>query len=459
MRRLLAVLFLILAMPALGAIPFPQDYDTGVLTVPEDYLRPQGKKIGIYWERLRSTAIKPRALICINGGPGMTHSGFHRADPAAPGAFLPDYLAPLRAEFDIYYFDQRGAGKSAPLALEHLPRLRKELYGTRSICMDIETLRMKVIRQDTVVVFGESYGGMVALTYGTMFPQRLQALVLHDTAPSNEYFVHMGRSLSSGLDVLEQGRYPGLQELVRRALICVENGDVVLPAGVDGLARNDLLGMSLSLTYTCTGQHALAVMMKQIANDGRSAVLDALLAHMGTGSSGGSTFPVTTFLVQLLEMQDEMKIEDDWLSGPSPMPFDRVFMDSVIFEPRRRFRSSHEIPFAGGFDLRQTLRTGVIRVPVLVFVGRYDCITPLPFAQDIVRCIGPRARLEILEKSGHGGFGEENALVLDRMMKFLAPNGHWPSPSVQCADEGPMNPLEATKLLPAFDLGRRYAGF
>ncbi len=56
------------------------------------------------------------------------------------------------------------------------------------------------------------------------------------------------------------------------------------------------------------------------------------------------------------------------------------------------------------FDLRPHLKK--IKVPTLVIVGRYDFITNVAMAEEMVDQI-PNARMEIFEESGHYGFVEE----------------------------------------------------
>jgi proline iminopeptidase len=75
---------------------------------------------------------------------------------------------------------------------------------------------------------------------------------------------------------------------------------------------------------------------------------------------------------------------------------------------------------AGGFDLRGEL--GKIKVPTLVFVGRFDDVTPVVHASELASHI-PQARLVVLEQSGHFPFAEENYLFTEWVKLFVLHTG------------------------------------
>jgi pimeloyl-ACP methyl ester carboxylesterase len=89
--------------PGLGEV------SCGVLSVPENWRLPDGRRLGIRYAVLHAETPSPRPdpVIYLDGGPG--------------GASLPrvgdyaDLFAPLRAERDVVLFDQRGTGFSDPL--------------------------------------------------------------------------------------------------------------------------------------------------------------------------------------------------------------------------------------------------------------------------------------------------------------------------------------------------------
>ncbi|MBV9523316.1 MAG: prolyl aminopeptidase [Alphaproteobacteria bacterium] len=128
---------------------FPQiePYATGTLTV--DRLHT------LYWEQSGNPRGVP--VVFLHGGPGAGATPTHRRffDPTG---------------FRIIIFDQRGAGRSAPLGeLTH--------NSTRHLVADIETLR-RYFGIDRWVVFGGSWGSTLALAYAEAHPERCRALIL-----------------------------------------------------------------------------------------------------------------------------------------------------------------------------------------------------------------------------------------------------------------------------------------
>jgi proline iminopeptidase len=96
-------------------------------------------------------------VVFLHGGPGSGASPTHRQffDPAF---------------YRIIIFDQRGAGRSAPLG-----ELRDN--STPHLIEDMETLR-KHVGIERWMVFGGSWGSTLALAYAEHYPQRTMALIL-----------------------------------------------------------------------------------------------------------------------------------------------------------------------------------------------------------------------------------------------------------------------------------------
>ena len=109
----------------------------------------------MYWEVSGNPEGLP--VVFLHGGPGAGASASHRRlfDPA---------------RYRIVIFDQRGAGRSAPLG---------ELTDntTPHLIADIEALR-EHLGIERWVVFGGSWGSTLALAYGEAHPERCLAFVL-----------------------------------------------------------------------------------------------------------------------------------------------------------------------------------------------------------------------------------------------------------------------------------------
>ena len=132
--------------------PAAEPYETGMLGVGD------GHKL--YWETVGSPKGTP--AVYLHGGPG---SG---TTPGARRNFDPDaYRAVL--------FDQRGCGRSRPLASE--PDADLSTNTTDDLMADLERLRKHLGIEQWVVV-GVSWGVTLGLIYAERYPERVMGLVL-----------------------------------------------------------------------------------------------------------------------------------------------------------------------------------------------------------------------------------------------------------------------------------------
>ncbi len=108
---------------------------------------------------------KPVAFV-IHGGPGADHTSFKPT------------FSPLGQKMQLVYFDHRGQGRSA--------RGPKETYTLENNVEDMEALRQH-LGLDKIVVIGASYGGMVALTYASRYPEHVSHLIAIVTVPDSRF--------------------------------------------------------------------------------------------------------------------------------------------------------------------------------------------------------------------------------------------------------------------------------
>lgn len=141
-------------MPAL--YPPVEPYDHGMLEVSDGHR--------LYWETCGSPRGKP-ALV-LHGGPGSgSIPTFRRLfDPAA---------------YRVVQFDQRGCGRSTPHAAE--PEVDLSTNTTEHLLADIERLR-RHLGVERWLVFGGSWGCVLALVYAQRHPERVTELVLTGVA-------------------------------------------------------------------------------------------------------------------------------------------------------------------------------------------------------------------------------------------------------------------------------------
>ena len=121
-----------------------------------------GEKLTLDGPRMRE---KP-TLIVMHGGPGFDHSG-------------------LRGDFDrfsdiaqVVYFDHRGNGRSVPSdpATWTLAQWGDDV---RDLC--------EALGIEKPIVFGQSFGGMVAQSYATRHPDHPRAVILSSTAARMDF--------------------------------------------------------------------------------------------------------------------------------------------------------------------------------------------------------------------------------------------------------------------------------
>lgn len=75
-------------------IPNPLIFDSGTISVTETYGKTDSKNIEIYWERLKSFASDPQAIILINGGPGLPIQASITPTPRTPESSFQTILSP-----------------------------------------------------------------------------------------------------------------------------------------------------------------------------------------------------------------------------------------------------------------------------------------------------------------------------------------------------------------------------
>ncbi|MBI9049853.1 MAG: alpha/beta hydrolase [Anaerolineaceae bacterium] len=113
-----------------------------------------------------------RPVLIIHGGPGMPYD-----EPIA-------VLDALGDRYTFYYYDQRGCGDSThPIDTfdsknygENVTKLNQEL-GMATQLADIERIRL-ILGEEKLILFGHSFGGLLASLYAAEFPEHVESMVL-----------------------------------------------------------------------------------------------------------------------------------------------------------------------------------------------------------------------------------------------------------------------------------------
>ena len=140
-------------------------------------------------------------IVALHGGPGIDHS-----------QFVP-WLTPIADAAQLILVDHRGNGRSSRPPVETLT--------LANMADDLEALR-KALGLGRIVVFGMSFGGMLALTYAATYPDSVAGLIPCATTASNE-------ALERALD----GMHDLSSAEQREALKRLRDGTVQSPADLD----------------------------------------------------------------------------------------------------------------------------------------------------------------------------------------------------------------------------------
>ena len=218
----------------LGGVPcFEGSYFTCVtIDVPLDHFDPANTRaIPIVFAVLPASGERKGTFVVATGGPGT--SGVLLAD-----SYVAAYDASIFEAFDIVFFDQRGMGLSGGLTCpfaateyyQHDARgltrgqekaLKKSAHtfaadcvnelsstellpylGTKQAVEDLEVFR-KIIGDEKLWLYGESYGTQYAQTYAAKHSEHLAGLILDGTVDltfsGTEYYIQQAQAFSDTL--------------------------------------------------------------------------------------------------------------------------------------------------------------------------------------------------------------------------------------------------------------------
>ncbi|MDH5366548.1 MAG: alpha/beta fold hydrolase [Cyclobacteriaceae bacterium] len=112
------------------------------------------------------TVGKGEVFVLLHGGPGMYHNELY-----------PFFLDFAKSQKLIFY-DQRGNGLST------MQKIDSTNFTVELMVEDLEELRKK-FKIEKLNIIGHSWGGLLAMYYGSKYPEHVKRLVLVDAAPVN----------------------------------------------------------------------------------------------------------------------------------------------------------------------------------------------------------------------------------------------------------------------------------
>jgi len=395
----------------------------GSLSRALDPAQPSGVRFELHFAVLPALARhkKPDPVFFLAGGPGQSAIGL-----AGP---MSRVLARLGQRRDIVLVDQRGTGRSAPLAcgvepaalplretadpqrqvqrardclktLQALPHGDLRHYTTTLAMADLDAVR-QALGAERINLVAASYGTRAALEYLRLYPQRVRRVVLDGVAPPD-----MGLPEASAPDAqaafdallqacaLEpacQARHPKLQQHWRELLAGLPRPvRVAHPlTGRDEellLTRDMLLAMVRTALYSPAIASGLPAALDAAAA-GRLGPLVGLSSALGAARGGAALAQGMHFSVicaEDLPGGNALPSATDFGPGMATL-----YREVCTFWPRGEVSAAfRQMPPA--------------RVPVLLLSGGIDPATPPRHAERVVAALGAQARHEVVPQAGHG---------------------------------------------------------
>ena len=156
-------LILLLALLLGGAGPPLAD------TPRQGYVEHRGRRPDLFYKVVGNG---PATLVVVHGGPGNSLS-----------SVLADY-APLEKNQRIIYYDQRGGGHSDLVADDEKLSILHHVADLDAVRAHFGIERMNLM--------GDSWGGLLAAAYAGVHPDRIERLILQDSAPPTSGWMRQG---------------------------------------------------------------------------------------------------------------------------------------------------------------------------------------------------------------------------------------------------------------------------
>ena len=396
----------------------------GVLKRPLDPAQPSGAQIDIHYALLPALARnrKPDVVMFFAGGPGQSAMDL--------GGTVSRLMARLAYRRDIVLIDQRGTGRSAPLACPELPPTAplatladpaRQLQRIQACLAQLQTLPHGDLRHYTTAVamqdadavrqalglaqvnlVGGSYGTRAALDYLRQFPGSVRRVVIDGVAPPDMVLpAAMSTDSQAALDAVLAAceasvscreSYPALA-LAWRSLLAGLPREVQVTHPLTGaserltLTRDWVLSLVRAPLYVPALAAALPLAVTEAARGRFEPLLGLASALSGRGNqrlSEGMHFSVVCAedVPRLAQAADRPGA--DFGSTTSAL-----YREVCATWPRGVVPAAfYQLPVA--------------RVATLVLSGGADPATPARHGERVAQALGALARHVVVPQAGHG---------------------------------------------------------
>jgi pimeloyl-ACP methyl ester carboxylesterase len=368
-------------------------------------------------------------LLFLQGGPGGK-------SPRPVGAA--DWIARAVRTHRVLLLDQRGTGRSTPLTARTVTGLSSEelaaylrKFRADSIVADAEILRARIAGGAKWDTLGQSYGGLVTLTYLSFAPEALRTCYITGGLPG----------LSATADDIYARTYPRVaaknteyyraypQDIraIRRIADHLDDHDVRLPDG-DRLTsrRLRLLGSSFGMSTGYAGVHWLfdeAWHGSELSDPFRYEVMEK------TGFVDGPLFALQEYCygqpgaVTGWAAERAMARHPAFAAGAEPLLLTGEMMFPWMFREIAALR-----PFAGAADLLAAgewpalydpARLAANEVPLVAAVYADDMYVDMGLSLETAAAVG-NTRTWVTNEYQHDGLRVGGEHVLTRLMDMAA---------------------------------------
>ena len=396
----------------------------GSYEVFEDRAARSGRKISLNVHLLPalSPTPLPDPVIALAGGPGQS------AVQAYPVSGI---IQKLRTQRDVVLIDQRGAGKSNPLACDGLfdaaqsafddmPVIEKlkacrdkltkvadlNLYSTEIAMDDVDEVR-QALGYDRVNVFGASYGTTAALVYLNRHGNHARTLTLKGVAPLDYKLpLPFAKAVQSSLEFLFHAcaadaecsaDYPNLRGAFTTALKQFDKGPVTV--SVMNLATKSNENIKLTeaafvsqlrvLLYVPDAVGEIPLMI-QLASQGNFTLFATVVKSLADAIGGTMSIGME---LSIICSEDVPFITDAEIKAETA----GTWMGAQPVRETQKVCSMWDVRKAPDSFLKPVSSA----VPVLILSGDYDPATPPSIAERIMPYL-PNSRHVVLKNSTHG---------------------------------------------------------
>lgn len=390
----------------------PADFIKGTVEVPEDYSKPEGRKIKVFYYGKLEAGKDP--VVFYNGGPASDSHSSYAAISRVPDSQKHSWV----------YVDQRGTGCSdlfpAKPTSENVERLTH--YTSTQIVKDSEAIREKLLGvKSQWKIFGQSYGGLIVHRYAIEAPQSVKGAFAHGfslMSDQNDWLKHRISSQQRVLGIYLM-EYPDDGAILSKARsliqedMCFEDTDgtkVCGPKVLDAMAI--LLGFSntwprlhnvIGKLVTAEGEIEAETLSQFVRtyvfgvynNNG----LAGSVISMTEISGGGSEMEACNLVNEKLEA--EGKNPQAWLINEcrllSGMKNDK--WTELLKDVQFKFGMTPA-------QLKASLEKNP-KLPFFLYSGYKDVFVPVESFEEEVSVLGNLITYRQFENSGHEGFYTE----------------------------------------------------